>query len=104
MMVHKEFMLSLGNKIKKSRDLAGLTQEQLAEAIRVTRSSVAQYESGEKEPTVHHLADMAIALGVSTDYLLGIDEERTNTCVYMSPEARKALENFINEIKKNEEK
>ena len=98
-MVHKEFMLSLGNKIRKSRDLAGLTQEQLAESIGVTRSAIAQYESGEKEPTVHRLADMAIALGVSADYLLGI-ERNPLTTVQMSPEARIAFEKFVKEIKK----
>lgn len=97
-MVHKEFMLSLGNRIRKSRDLAGLTQEQLAEAIGVTRSSIAQYESGEKEPTVHHFADVAVALGVSADYLLGIERD-LETTVLMSPEAKIALERFIKEIR-----
>lgn len=91
-------MLSLGNKIRKSRDLAGFTQERLAEAIGVTRSSIAQYESGEKEPTIHHLADMAIALGVSADYLLGIERDSL-TMVQMSPEARIAFEKFLKEIK-----
>lgn len=97
-MVRKKFMLSLGNRIKKSRDLAGFTQEQLAESIGVTRSSIAQYESGEKEPTVQHLADLAIALGVSADYLLGMEDTMT-TAVKMSPEAQAALERFIKAIR-----
>ena len=65
-------MIIVGNRIRQARVLAGLTQEQLAEMIGVSRTAIARWETAEAEPTLDHLLDLTRALRVSADYLLGI--------------------------------
>lgn len=94
----KSTMIQLGSRIRQARDRAGLTQEQLAERIGVSRTAVARYESGEIEPKLHNLAAIALALNVSADELLGI--RPVSSVPLLSPEAESALKLFIREIKK----
>ena len=67
-------MIIVGKRIRQARVLAGLTQEQLAEKIGVSRTAVVRWEAAETEPTLEHLLALATSLRVSADYLLGIDE------------------------------
>ena len=94
----KSTMIQLGSRIRQARDRAGLTQEQLAERIGVSRTAIARYESGEIEPKLHNLAAIAMALSVSCDELLGI--RPVSSALSLSPEAEAALELFIREIEK----
>ena len=68
-------MLIVGKRIRQARVLAGLTQEQLAEKIGISRTAVVRWESAETEPTLEHLISLTELLHVSADYLLGIDDD-----------------------------
>ena len=57
--------------LKEVREKKDLTQQELAEKINKDRSTVSNYETGDSKPTIYVLSDLATALGVSTDYLLG---------------------------------
>jgi len=46
----KPLMLVLGKRIRLARERAGLTQEAMAEAIGVSRTAVARWETGDNEP------------------------------------------------------
>lgn len=100
MKVGREAMLCLGTRIKIARKQKGLTQEQLAEVIGVSRSAISRWESGDMEPTIKNLAELARTLDVSSDHLLGLDESRTDRSVLdrLSPTAEKALDLLIREI------
>lgn len=91
-------VIYLGSRIRQARDRAGLTQEQLAERIGVSRTAIARYESGEIEPKLHNLAAIAETLNVSTDELLGVRVSVSG--LSLSPEAEAALSTFIREILK----
>ena len=67
-------MIIVGKRIRQARVLAGLTQEQLAEKIGVSRTAIVRWETAETEPTLEHLLALSMFLKVSADYLLGIDE------------------------------
>jgi transcriptional regulator with XRE-family HTH domain len=56
-----------------------MTQSDLAKAIHKTRSTVSGYETEGKEPDYEMLCSLAEYFGVSTDYLLGIDDCRTHS-------------------------
>lgn len=56
--------------IKKYREQAGMTQLELAEAIGVTQSAVAMWESGLRKPDIFSLMRIAKALKCTTDALL----------------------------------
>lgn len=62
--------MTLGEKIKEARKQCGLSQEQLAEKMAVSRSAVAKWEANNGLPDVDNLKALAQLLNVSIDYLL----------------------------------
>ena len=67
--------MTFGEKLKEARKNAGLSQEQLAEKMSVSRSAVAKWESDKGMPDVNTLKVMAQMLDVSVDYLLDDGEK-----------------------------
>ena len=67
--------MTFGEKLKEARKEAGLSQEQFAEKMSVSRSAVAKWEADRGMPDVNNLKVMAQLLGVSVDYLLDEDEK-----------------------------
>ena len=66
--------MTLGEKIKEARKQCGLSQEQLAEKMAVSRSAVAKWEANNGLPDVDNLKTLATLLNVSIDYLLDYGE------------------------------
>ena len=62
--------MTLGEKIKEARKQCGLSQEQLAEKMAVSRSAVVKWEANNGLPDVDNLKSLAAMLNVSIDYLL----------------------------------
>ena len=100
MTTRKHFMISLGKRIKAARITVGLTQEQIAEAIGVTRGTVAKYELGDAEPKLQKLSVIADVLHVTTDYLIGRDSTQNILSNKITEKAAKTLDAFISEIRK----
>ncbi|MCR1876439.1 helix-turn-helix domain-containing protein [Paraclostridium bifermentans] len=65
--------MSIGNNIKKIRNLKGLKQSELAELSDVSRVAIGNYERGERTPNVDILNKIANALDVSITDLLSED-------------------------------
>ena len=65
--------MEIGNKINQLRKLSGMTQEQLAEKIDVTRQTISNWELGETSPNPEQLKLLSKALNVSIDELLNND-------------------------------
>lgn len=68
---------ALGRNISYYRKLSGLTQQQLADAIGLTRSSIANIEVGRQETSVTHLLDIARGLRIPAALLLPTEETET---------------------------
>ena len=66
--------MTLGEKIKEARKQCGLSQEQLAEKMAVSRSAVAKWEANNGLPDVNNLKALSALLNVSIDYLLDSGE------------------------------
>lgn len=66
--------MTFGEKLKEARKEAGLSQEQLAEKICVSRSAIAKWETDKGMPDINNLKTIAQLLDVSIDYLLDDDE------------------------------
>lgn len=69
--------MDFGNKLKELRMQAGMTQQQLATLVGVTKSVISFYELRERSPSPDVLVKLARIFHVSTDYLLGIDKSDT---------------------------
>ncbi len=66
---------AIGERIKIGRN--GLSQVQLARIARLTPPSVSRFESGVIQPSATTLSRLASALGVSSDYLVGLTDDPT---------------------------
>ena len=67
--------MNMGDKIKQRRTELKMTQEDLAEKLNVSRSSVANWEAGRNYPDLQLIAAIADILGLSLDELLREDCE-----------------------------
>lgn len=63
-----------GNRLKQARILAGHTQVSLGELINVDARQIWRWESGEHIPKADVIIQIAKALEVSSDFLLGLDD------------------------------
>ena len=61
-----------GHHLARLREAAGLTQAQLAQRLGIHQSNIAFWERCDKPPRGEVLPQMAAALGVSIDELLGV--------------------------------
>jgi len=64
-----------GARIKSMRKSLGLTQADLAKKIGVTKQAITTYETGIREPSFRNLIKLSRALNVTTDWLLGEDQQ-----------------------------
>lgn len=62
---------SIGARIRRLREAAGLRQQDLADAIGLTRTSITNIEKGIQPVSVENLRIIAEKFGVSLDFLAG---------------------------------
>lgn len=65
----------IGEKIKELRKNSKITQEQLGNAIGVSKMAISYFEKGKKSPGRESLEKIADYFEVTTDYLLGRSED-----------------------------
>lgn len=68
----KQTIASFGKRLAMLRKAAGYTEQELADAIDVTRRVIAYYERETKHPPATLLPDLARTLRISTDELLSL--------------------------------
>ena len=66
----------LADKIIEERKRIGLSQEELAEKLNVSRQSVSKWEGAQSIPDINRIIMLAEIFGVTTDYLLKDDAVR----------------------------
>ena len=93
----------LGTRIKQLRKSKGLTQQQLADLINVTKVSICCYEKGNRTPNLETFMDLVNVLETTPNFLLGVDtkviaEDEEKYSIYLPKEDIQ----IINELRKNE--
>jgi transcriptional regulator with XRE-family HTH domain len=66
----------IGTRIRAARRDRGLTQDELADQVGVSRSAVAQWETGRTGQVTGNLSRIADVLEVSVEYLMHGDDKR----------------------------
>ena len=62
--------MDIGTKIKNARIAAQLTQEQVADALGVSRQTMSNWENGKTYPAIISVIKMSDLYGISLDHLL----------------------------------
>lgn len=67
--------MNLPEKLYELRKASGLSQEELAEKLGVSRQAVSKWESGAAQPEIGKLGELSRIFGVSVDELLSLERE-----------------------------
>ncbi len=87
-------MKQMGNKIALRRKDLGLTQNEFAEKLSVTRQTISRWEAGTVLPDIDKISDIASILQVSCDYLLKDEIEEDTISTAFAP--GKLLSSLLN--------
>ena len=68
-------MKTFSERLKKLRTEKGLTQRDVAIVLGISPRNYWRYENGKNKPSSEVMAKLSNLLNVSTNYLLGIDED-----------------------------
>ena len=71
--------MSVHSRIKDFRETRGLTHQQFADAVGVSRGAVQQWEKGSTAPTRKHQPAVAKFMGLSVDALMSIEADANIT-------------------------
>lgn len=63
-------MMTIADRIQSLRKTKGISQEQLADVVGVSRQAVSKWESEQTIPDLDKIVTMSEYFGVTTDYLL----------------------------------
>lgn len=63
-------------RLRDLREDSDLTQRALADHLHIRQNTYSQYETGQRQLPVEILIQLALYFDTSTDYLLGITNER----------------------------
>lgn len=80
-----------GEKLTKARENAHLSRKELADQLNVGQNTVWRWEAGEREPSLTTMKMIASALGVTTDYLMGREENKKNAPTEVGEGKRKII-------------
>ena len=64
-------------RLKELRQEKKIGQNVLSNLLDMCNASISYYETDKQDPTVTNLVKLATYFGVSTDYLLGLTDDRT---------------------------
>ena len=67
-------MNRFNQKLKELREEKKLLQKQLASELGVSQVTIARWETGSREPSFDDLIKIAKYFGVTTDYILGLED------------------------------
>ncbi len=75
-LVKADYLNIFPERLKSLRTSAGMTQDDIGRRLNVGKSTVCNWERGVSEPDLGTLVSLALILDTSTDYLLGLSDER----------------------------
>jgi transcriptional regulator with XRE-family HTH domain len=94
----------LNDRIRELRVQKNLTQAQIAERLGITKNAVNSWEKLGSSPSLKHVAQLAGVFGVSTDYLLGVEQRLTLDVTKLDEQQREAVQNVISTFEKTNSK
>jgi transcriptional regulator with XRE-family HTH domain len=89
----ESFAKAFGARLRAARVAAGYTQETLGDAVGIEAVAVGRFERGAFLPRAERIAQLAKALDVSTDHLLGLTLPGAKRGG-LKPEARRLAEHL----------
>ena len=94
--------MSLGNNLFKARKKKGLSQEEAAEKLGVSRQTISKWEVDETLPDIRQSKKLAVLYGLSLDELIEFDIDEIQTLpqdtVELAGEDMELFERLMNNL------
>lgn len=87
--------------LKELRKSRGLTQTELGASIGLSKAVISKYENGMGYPNFDVLIQIADYFGVTTDYMLGVNQSKTINVSELTGSQIEVLHHLIAEFKKS---
>ena len=78
MPVHEEKRKAIASRLRLSREMAGLTQGQVAKSLDWHRPTVSEIEAGRRKVSVEELATLTEMYGVNVIWVVGEEDEESS--------------------------
>ena len=90
--------MSLGNSLYNSRKKKGLSQEEVAEKLGVSRQTISKWETEETVPDIYQAKKLAKIYGLSLDELIDadLDQKKIEEVIKNTDEKKEAKINWTN--------
>ena len=90
--------MSLGNSLYDSRKKKGLSQEEVAEKLGVSRQTISKWETEETVPDIYQAKKLAKIYGLSLDELIDVDldQKEIEEVIKNTDEKKEAKINWTN--------
>ncbi|MGN0161953.1 MAG: helix-turn-helix domain-containing protein [Candidatus Ornithomonoglobus sp.] len=95
----KKNMFDFSERLKGLRNNMGITQSDLAKKLSLTRASVNAWEMGLSVPSTPVIVELAKLFHVSTDYLLGLDNNITISTDFLTEKEIAVIMNMVDCLK-----
>ena len=105
--------MGIPERLVEIREKNGYTRKRLAEELGRPYTTITKYETGEREAGHEYIKEIALKFGVTTDYILGIEDETKKSSALSENNAEenaeddskslllKELDNLTQEDRKN---
>lgn len=90
--------VNLGDRYRDLRKDRKLTQDDLAQYLGLTRSAINTWEQGLSIPSVNMIISLSQFYGVTTDYLLGLDNADLVDITTLSSEDRVLVHDLVKRL------
>lgn len=91
----------LSTRIHELRTALGWSQVELARELNVSKQTVSNWENDNIQPSIEMLVRLAQIFGVTTDYLLGLDDIPRLDVSGISSQAIAHLSELVGDLRKN---
>lgn len=98
------YICDFGLILKRLRKSHNLTQQELGSSVGLSKAVVSKYENGLGYPTFDTLIRIAEYFGVTTDYMLGVDNGKTIDVSELNESQIEAIQRIISEFNKDNHK
>lgn len=90
----------LASRLSFARKARGLSQQQVADRIGVTRRTVSDYELGKRQSSLEMLVEIAKCYQMTTDYLLEIERSRKSVLDLdgLTPKENRVIQDLVEDM------
>lgn len=92
-------VFDFGYRLRDLRTQKRLTQTQVANRLNLSKTTISGYENNTKTPSLEVLTQLSIFYGVSSDYLLGLENRRMLNIDGLSNQQEHLLTELLREFR-----